>query len=119
MNEENLKDAKIMQRVQRTRTKPLPPGTIYVGRPTRWGNPYRLTAERNREEALFLYRQWLKHVLENNPRFLDPLSQATALACWCKLTEACHADILLEYIKRAVDNDPRIKDHDWPGPVPP
>lgn len=32
-----------MQRVQRERTKGwrMPPNTVYVGRPTKWGNPFR------------------------------------------------------------------------------
>jgi hypothetical protein len=33
------------KRIQRRRTKGwrMPEGAIYVGRPTRWGNPYRVT----------------------------------------------------------------------------
>lgn len=33
-----------MQRIQRKRTKgwKMPPNTIYVGRPTKWGNPFKL-----------------------------------------------------------------------------
>lgn len=32
-----------MQRVQRERTKgwKMQPNTVYVGRPTKWGNPFR------------------------------------------------------------------------------
>lgn len=34
------------QRIQRERTKGwrMPPGAVYVGRPTRWGNPWRIVA---------------------------------------------------------------------------
>lgn len=36
------------ERIQRRRTKGwrLPPNTVYVGRPTKWGNPIRITVER-------------------------------------------------------------------------
>ena len=30
------------RRVQRTKTEPLPDGCVYVGRPTKWGNPFRV-----------------------------------------------------------------------------
>ena len=35
-------DAKMPERIQRQRTKgwKMPPNTVYVGRPTRWGNPF-------------------------------------------------------------------------------
>lgn len=38
------------QRVQRSRAKgwQAPPGTIYVGRPTRWGNPWHVKARGDR-----------------------------------------------------------------------
>ncbi len=77
----------------------LPPGTIYVGRPTRWGNPYKLT-EYSREEALSRYTDWLQDMISVDPTFLDPLVGKN-LACWCKLTEKCHADILLRVLYHA------------------
>lgn len=30
------------KRIRRRRTEPLPPGALYVGRPTRYGNPFRV-----------------------------------------------------------------------------
>lgn len=35
------------KRIQRKRTKgyKMPPGAVYVGRPTKWGNPFRLTPD--------------------------------------------------------------------------
>lgn len=32
------------KRIRRVRGARLPPGVVYVGRPTRWGNPYRVGA---------------------------------------------------------------------------
>lgn len=47
------------QRIQRQRTKGwrMPEGAIYVGRPTKWGNPIRITPERGtRPWSPMMYR---------------------------------------------------------------
>lgn len=64
-----------MKRVQMRRGVPLPPNTKYVGRPTRWGNPFRVQgdwitwaaialgqradAAGRRTAAVSLYRAWM------------------------------------------------------------
>ena len=73
----------------------MPPNTIYVGRPSRWGNPFKIGVHGNREEVLCKYRTWLTQVLVENPNFLEPL-RGKSLACFCTTDEPCHADILLE-----------------------
>lgn len=90
-----------MKRVQRKRVKGyrMPPNTVYVGRPTRWGNPYHLwDARGHREELLILYHIWLLKQLEKDPSFLEPL-RGKNLACWCPPDQPCHVDILLEYLE--------------------
>lgn len=82
-----------MKRIQYKRAKPLPPDAIYVGRPSRWGNPYQVK-KYGRDEALRLYNIHLTAKIQNEPDFLTPLA-GRDLACWCKLDEACHADILM------------------------
>jgi hypothetical protein len=67
----------IPQRIQRKRTKgwKMPPNTIYVGRPTKWGNPFNFSSSDNcwnalalgcrgdakgrREAAVKAFRQWI------------------------------------------------------------
>jgi hypothetical protein len=102
-----------VKRVQRTRRGPLPPGAVYVGRPTRYGNPYRVGEQwphgrgfsgppMSQLEAVHAYAVWLRHRLALDEdfgrpgRFLDPLREAKALACWCPLDQPCHADVLIE-----------------------
>lgn len=102
-------------RIQRSRAKGwrMPPNTVYVGRPTRWGNLWRVGRAdcgcRSAGEcthgrffapdaaaAVECYRQWLAAW---KPRSLDELRQALRgknLACWCPLDQPCHADVLLE-----------------------
>jgi len=74
-------------RVQRKRTKgwKMPADTVYVGRPTRWGN--NCTSLRD-------YQYYAEHKARNNPDWLKPL-RGMNLACWCALNQPCHADILL------------------------
>ena len=73
-----------------------PPNTRYVGRPTKWGNPFNLK-EYDLETSLRLYAEWLDKKLAEDPTFLDEL-KGMDLACWCKPTEACHADIIIRKI---------------------
>jgi len=85
------------QRIQLSRAAGWrkPPGAIVVARPTRWGNPYRVTDGRSRAEAVKLYRQALD--AGSGPRRADIRRELGGhdLACWCPLTEPRHADVLL------------------------
>jgi hypothetical protein len=109
------------ERIQRKRTKGwrMPDGAIYVGRPTKWGNPFivgkpllveryypefgRTTVTpRDRREAV----AWFSLILGHDwglpvPIYMDLAAirrdlRGRDLACWCPLDQPCHADILLE-----------------------
>jgi hypothetical protein len=106
------------QRIQRPRRKGsvLPEGTIYVGRPTIWGNPFQGRGV-NHARSVILHKEWLAgrvgdltlermgfHPAEIDglhrlhERVMTRLHQLAGhdLACWCPLTsEWCHADTLL------------------------
>jgi hypothetical protein len=34
-------------------------GAVYIGRPSRWGNPFEITNHQNREMVIEKYREWL------------------------------------------------------------
>ena len=78
------------KRIQRRRTKGwrMPPNCVYVGRPTKWGNPYDWR-EHGRSESIRLFRQF---ALGGMP--FEEL-EGKDLACWCRLEDECHADVLL------------------------
>ncbi len=100
--------------VQRTRTKGggMPAGAVYVGRPTKWGNPYRLDlytfqhadgnqAPFNELEARRMAVRDFEHALRCGmlPVTVEDVRRELRgkdLACWCPPGAVCHADVLLE-----------------------
>lgn len=85
------------KRIQRKRTKGwrMPENTVYVGRPTIWGNPYS-----NKNMLASTKVRWYKwsQVLPNR-EFMAQIRhdlRGKNLACWCPLDQPCHADVLLE-----------------------
>jgi len=84
----------------------MPPSAVYVGRPTRWGNPFKVSVDGDLEEVLRKYRKDLEGRLVSEPDFLEPL-RGKDLACWCPLTRLCHADILLELANRRGNRNDR------------
>ena len=89
-----------MKRIQRKRSKgwKMPPNTIYVGRPTKWGNPFKMRVEDDRGIVIWYYEDWLRKKLVEDPTFLDEL-KGKDLACWCPLDKSCHADVILKIIE--------------------
>jgi len=100
---------KMPVRIQRKRTKGwrMPPNTVYVGRPTKWGNPYVLD-DSSRESRMVAVKEYQAHWWRDYGRHLwrfdgNSLSiidvrelRGKNLACWCPLDQPCHADVLLE-----------------------
>ena len=87
------------KRVRVRQGRGFPDGAVYVGRPTIYGNPFKVTPERSRSEAVACYRIWLQSGAPGAIRVLEalPKLQGRDLACWCPLDgEPCHADVLLE-----------------------
>jgi len=88
----------------------MPPNTVYVGRPSRWGNdnkvgdPYPFVNDHTTtvEDAVWLFEVDLKAMegLGTLDEFLAPL-HGKDLACWCKEGSVCHGDVLLKYANRS------------------
>ena len=90
----------------------MPENTVKVDRTTRWGNPFHVgyfkhygLAFSGRDEliadaghACRLFRQHMFN-LRSATELIAPL-RGKNLACWCKLTDPCHADVLLELANR-------------------
>ena len=76
----------------------MPAEAIYVGRPTRWGNP--ISAPTNdysgRSYAAAKFSQWIQEPAQRE--LLNSIRtelRGKDLACWCPLGHPCHADQLL------------------------
>ena len=103
-------------RIQRRRTAGwrMPPNTIYVGRPTRWGNPFVVAQDHAALEQygdytanVDLWGGWPVRDTQTAVRAFEemkathlPLAalrelRGKNLACWCPLDQPCHADVLL------------------------
>lgn len=91
-----------MPKVYNKRTLGVPKDAVYVGRPTKWGNPFTHETKRtlaqtkvaNRQVAVEAFRLWL----EEQPELLAAAKaelRGKDLVCWCSPL-ACHADVLLE-----------------------
>ena len=83
-----------MSRVLNKRTDIIPPDAVYVGRPSKWGNPFVIGRDGDRCEVIAKYAHWLDGMIHNGRLDLDEL-QGKDLVCWCA-PEECHADVLLE-----------------------
>jgi len=65
---------------------------VYIGRPSKWGNPYTIGRDGTRAEVIALYRQHLR----NSPELLLALPELNGktLGSWCH-PKACHDDVLV------------------------
>ena len=91
-----------MTKVLNKRTDKIPPDAIYVGRPSKWGNPFKIGSFHNgkrittNEDAVRLHKDWLLYS-EEGQMLASEIGELAGkdLACWCAPLP-CHADILLE-----------------------
>ena len=90
----------------------LPPDTVYVGRGSKWGNPFPFDHQRylGKSWAVDAYAQWLTTTLKGMTLLRQHLHELKGknLACWCKPGEPCHADLLLALANDAPDAAERL-----------
>jgi len=70
-----------------------PPGAVYVGRPSKWGNPYVIGRDGDRKEVIRKYKRYLRRTPRLMKAMDDELREHDFI-CWCAPL-ACHADVLL------------------------
>jgi hypothetical protein len=78
-----------------SKDKDIPEDAIYVGRPSKYGNPFSIGKDGNREEVIAKYEKYLL----NHTRLLKDIKRdlrGKDLVCFCKPL-ACHADIIMKY----------------------
>jgi hypothetical protein len=69
---------------------------IYIGRPSKWGNPYELGRDGNRKTVLEKYRLYLLR----SPGLLKDLTELKdkVLGCFCR-PFSCHGDVLISLLE--------------------
>ena len=70
---------------------------VYIGRGSKWGNPYTIGRDGNREEVIIKYERYM--VMRRND-LLNSLEELKGkrLGCWCA-PKACHGDVLIKLIE--------------------
>ena len=68
------------------------PGAVYIGRGSKWGNPFRIGPDGDRATVIARHERWLRDQHELL-RALDEL-RGCDLVCFCAPL-ACHGDLLL------------------------
>lgn len=107
-------------RLSRAKGYRLPPNTVNVARPGKWGNPFIVGKHGTRARCVELFR-WLaagylclsldaecvaaqERFYEHAKKHLHELRDKD-LACWCRLDgQPCHGDVLIEAAKRVNRN---------------
>ena len=67
------------------------PYDVYIGRPSRWGNPFVIGKDGTRADVIAKYQAYV----QADPRLMRDLAElrGKTLGCWCK-PAACHGDVL-------------------------
>lgn len=72
---------------------------VYIGRGSKWGNPFVMGTHGTRSEVIDKYREWI----ESNPELMKSLDEieGKVLGCWCK-PHPCHGDVLVALIEKRI-----------------
>jgi hypothetical protein len=70
-----------------------PADAIYIGRPTKWGNPFVIGKDGNRQEVVQKYKDYILA----NESLLSQIHELRGkdLICFCA-PQQCHGDVLIE-----------------------
>ena len=70
----------------------MPTGAIYIGRGSRWGNPFRIGPDANRADVVAKHEAWLR----GRHDLLRAIGELRGhdLVCFCA-PAPCHGDLLL------------------------
>jgi hypothetical protein len=73
---------------------------VYIGRGSKWGNPFVIGKDGTREEVIDKYRVWIM----SQPPLLNEIQElkGKVLGCFCK-PKACHGDVIVELLEKSND----------------
>jgi hypothetical protein len=91
--------------LRRLRGWRMPPNTVKVDRSTRWGNPFRIGLGYTVADTVGDFERWIcgqplpyAATQVGAPPSLEQVRRhlmGRNLACWCRIGEPCHAEVLL------------------------
>ena len=81
---------------------------VRIDRTTRWGNPFILDEDGDRDEVCEAYRIYLQYKPSLKHHFDD--LQGKVLGCWC-YPERCHGDVLIEQLEGGANEAERVGCH--------
>lgn len=69
---------------------------VYIGRPSPWGNPFNISANRTRAQVITDFDAWVHRSNDPKAQYIREnvhKLKGKTLACWCA-PQACHGDVL-------------------------
>lgn len=75
--------------------KDAPRGSVFIGRPSIWGNPFVIGKHGGREEVIEQYKKWFLSQPVLMQETIEKL-RGQNLVCYCS-PKPCHGDFLLEF----------------------
>lgn len=81
-------------RVYNKGAEPVPADGVYIGRPSKFGNPFALGLHGSRDEVIAKFAEFL----QASPELLEAVKtelRGKSLICWCS-PKACHGDVLFK-----------------------
>jgi len=68
---------------------------VFIGRPSKWGNPFIIGKDGNRNDVIQKYKEWIM----TQPKLLNDLNElrGKTLGCYC-VPNLCHGHILADLI---------------------
>lgn len=92
-----------MSRVLNKHKDPIPPNAVYIGRGSKWGNPYVLGRDGDREEVCQKYKEYILDQIYCGDMSAYDLAELAGkpLVCFCA-PKQCHGDTLVELSDQAL-----------------
>jgi hypothetical protein len=81
-----------MAKVLNKKLHGVPPGAVYIGRPSIWGNPFVIGKDGSRDDVIAKFGTYMM----GRPDLITQLQKLAGkdLVCWCA-DKRCHGDVLV------------------------